>query len=71
MKGSYIIGALWFCLIIYLTVFILFNRKKTNDLFFGTNNKSAERKIDLKEIEKIIERLQKAMTEKSLFKIQT
>ncbi|MEO6686688.1 MAG: helix-turn-helix domain-containing protein [Dyadobacter sp.] len=67
-KGSYIIGALWFSLIIYLVVFILINRKKTNDLFSGSNNKSAERKTDLREVEQIIERLQKAMIEKSLFK---
>ena len=67
-KGSYIIGALWFSLIIYLIVFILINRKKTHDLLFGAYDKSAERKTDLKEVEQIIERLQKAMIEKNLFK---
>jgi len=67
-KGSYIIGALWFSLIIYLLILILINRKKINELFSGPNHKSADRKSDLEEVEQIIARLQKAMTEKSLFK---
>ena len=67
-RGSYIFGALWFSVIIYLIILFLINRKKTNDLFSGANNKSADRKTDLKEVEQIIERLQKVMTDKSLFK---
>ena len=67
-KGSYINGALWFSLIIYLVVLVLLYRKKTNDLFSATGQKYADKKLDQAEAQLIIGRLEKVMTEKELFK---
>lgn len=68
-KGSYINGALWFSLIIYLVVFVLLYRKKTNDLFSSSAaRKYADKKLDPADAEQIISRLTKMMTEKQLFK---
>jgi len=67
-KGSYISGALWFSVIIYLVVFVLLYRKKTNDLFHSSARKYADKKLDQAEAELIIVRLKKIMAEKELFK---
>ncbi|WP_336514927.1 helix-turn-helix domain-containing protein [Pollutibacter soli] len=67
-KGSYINGAIWFSLAIYLVVFALLYRKKTNDLFFENTRKYIDKKLDQTEAERMIGRLQKAMIEKELFK---
>ncbi|MBD2705131.1 AraC family transcriptional regulator [Spirosoma sp. BT702] len=66
-KGSYINGALWFSLIIYLVMFTLLYRKKTNDLFSPTN-RYADKKPGQEDVDLIIGRLQKIMTEEKLFK---
>lgn len=67
-RGSYISGALWFSLAIYLVVFALLYRKKTNDLFSSSARKYADKKLDQEEAQLIIGRLTRAMTEKELFK---
>ena len=45
-KGSYITGALHFSLIIYLVVFTLLYRKKTNDLSSLSGQKYGDKKLD-------------------------
>jgi AraC-like DNA-binding protein len=67
-KGSYINGALYFSLIIYLVVFILLYRKKTNDLSSFSAQKYADKKLNDEEAQLIIARLNMVMTEKTLFK---
>lgn len=67
-KGSYINGALYFSLIIYLVVFILLYRKKTNDLSSFSAQKYADKKLGREEAALIIAKLKRAMTEKELFK---
>jgi len=67
-KGSYINGALYFSLIIYIVVFTLLYRKKTNDLSSFSTQKYADKKLDNEEAQRIISKLKKAMTEKELFR---
>ncbi|GAB3996547.1 hypothetical protein GCM10028807_39400 [Spirosoma daeguense] len=67
-KGSYINGALWFSLIIYLVVFTLLYRKKTNDLFSSSAQRYTDRKPEQQEINLLIEQLEQIMIEKKLFK---
>jgi AraC-like DNA-binding protein len=67
-KGSYINAALCFSLIIYAVVFTLLYRKKTNDLSAFSARKYADKKMDDGEAQIIIEKLQRAMTAKELFK---
>ena len=67
-KGSYINGALYFSLIIYLVIFVLLYRRKTNDLSsFGTQ-KYLDKKLTDKDAQQIVVRLKRVMTEKELFK---
>ena len=67
-RGIYINGALWFSLVIYGVVFALLYRRKTNDLFISAASKYADKKLDPAEVQRIIDRLKKIMTEKELFK---
>lgn len=67
-KGSYILGALYFSLIIYGIVFILLYRKKTNDLSSFSPQKYADKKLDHEEAQLIIDKLNRVMSEKALFK---
>ena len=67
-KGSYINGALYFSLIIYLVVFILLYRKKTNDLSSLAVKKYADKKLNEEDAQLIIGKLKKAMEEKELYK---
>jgi len=67
-KGSYINGALYFSLIIYLIVFILLYRKKTNDLSSLAVQKYADKKLNEEDAQLIIGKLKKAMEEKELYK---
>lgn len=67
-KGSYINGALWFSLVIYLVVFTLLYRKKTSDLFSLTAQKISDKKLDPEEAQLISDRLERVMKEKELFK---
>lgn len=66
--GSYITGPLYFSLILYLVVFILLYRRKTNDLSSLSVQKYADKKLTDDEAQLIIGRLKKVMTEKELFK---
>jgi AraC-like DNA-binding protein len=67
-KGSYINGPLYFSLIIYVVIFILLYRKKTNDLSSFSAQKYADKKLSDDEAQGIIIKLKKAMREKELFK---
>jgi len=67
-KGSYINGAVYFSLIIYIVVFILLYRKKTNDLSSFSAQKYADKKLNDDEAQLIIGKLKRVMTEKELFK---
>lgn len=67
-RGSYIVGPLYFSLILYLTVFTLLYRRKTNDLFSDGEGKSADRKLPVEDANYIISKLEKAMQDKELFK---
>ncbi|HEY5823903.1 MAG TPA: helix-turn-helix domain-containing protein [Cyclobacteriaceae bacterium] len=67
-KGSYINGALWFSSIIYLVVFVLLYRRKTNDLSSLSTEKYLDKKLMGEDAQLIITRLKKVMTEKELFK---
>lgn len=67
-KGSYINGAVYFSLIIYGVVFVLLYRKKTNDLSSFAVQKYADKKLGKDDVELIAGKLNKAMTEKALFK---
>jgi AraC-like DNA-binding protein len=67
-KGSYITGPLYFSLIIYLVIFTLLYRKKTNDLSSFTAQKYGDKKLDEEEALLIIGKLKKVMAEKELFR---
>lgn len=67
-KGSYIGAALFFSLILYSMIFILLYRKKTDDLSSFSTQKATGKKISSSDARLIIDRLEKAMTEKELFK---
>jgi AraC-like DNA-binding protein len=67
-KGSYITGPIYFSLIIYLIVFVLLYRKKTNDLSSFSSLKNPDKKLQEEDAQLLLGRLQKAMTEKELFK---
>lgn len=67
-KGSYIHGAIWFSLIIYLIVFTLLYRKKTNDLSSLSTQKYADKKLTEDEVQFVTGKLKSAMEEKELFK---
>ncbi len=67
-KGSYILGALYFSIIIYGIVFILLYRKKTNDLSSFSAQKYVDKKLDHEEAQLIIDKLNRVMREKELFK---
>lgn len=68
IKGSYITGSVCFSLIIYLVVFILLYRKKANDLSSFSTQKYVDKKLNYGEAQLIIDKLQRVMTEKELFK---
>jgi AraC-like DNA-binding protein len=67
-KGSYILGALCFSLLIYLIVFTVLYRKKTNELSSFSAQKYTDRKRNEEEAQLIIDKLNRVMTEKELFK---
>jgi AraC-like DNA-binding protein len=67
-KGSYINASLFFSAIIYLVVFILLYRKKTNDLSSFSTQKYADKKLNNEEAQIMIDKLESVMLEKELFK---
>ena len=67
-KGSYIMGALIFSFIIYVTAFTLLYRRKITDLSSLSAQKYADRKLNDEEAQLLIGKLKRVMTEKELFK---
>ena len=67
-KGSYILAALAFSIIIYLVIFTLLYRKKTNDLSSFSIQKYTDKKLPHEEAQQIIDRLTRVMNEKELFR---
>ncbi len=67
-KGSYINGAVYFSFIIYLVIFTLLYRKKTNDLSAFSTQKYADKKLNDEDAQLIMSKLQRVMAEKELFK---
>ncbi|QLC67275.1 helix-turn-helix transcriptional regulator [Flavobacterium sp. LPB0248] len=65
--ATYISGAVVFSFILYLGISILLYRKKTDDLFL-LNGKISSKKIDSEEALLWSEKLEKVMSEKSLYK---
>lgn len=66
--ATYISGAVVFSFILYLIISILLYRKKTDDLFLLNNQKYSGRKIDSTEAQILWEKLEKIMSDKSLYK---
>lgn len=67
-QGSYISGALCFSLILYLIVFVLLYRRKTNDLSSFSSQKYLDKKLPDTDVQPIIVRLKRVMEEKEFFK---
>lgn len=67
-KGSYIGAAVLFSSILYLMVFTLLYRKKTNDLSTFSIQKYADKKLDDEEVKQIISKLTNIMIAQELFK---
>lgn len=67
-KGSYISASLYFSFIMYVVIFILLYRKKTNDLSSFSTQKYADKKLNDEEAQLMIGRLKKAMLEKELYR---
>ncbi|SOE23422.1 AraC-type DNA-binding protein [Spirosomataceae bacterium TFI 002] len=67
-KGSYILGAICFSLILYLVLFTLLYRKKTNDLSTFDNQKYVDKKLPEEDASQIMKQLKKLMEENTLFR---
>jgi AraC-like DNA-binding protein len=67
-KGSYINGALYFSVFMYLVGFVLLYRKKESDSSTSTLPKYADKKMDDDEADRLYSMLQKAMEDKVLYK---
>ena len=64
----YITGALCFSFVFYLLILLLLFAKKRNDLLFLNSPRKSEKRIDYKEAELLINKLEKLMKDKELFK---
>lgn len=67
-KGSYINGAISFSLILYSVIFVLMYRKKTDDLSSFSTQKYADKKLNEEDAQMMVEKLEKVMQEKEIFK---
>jgi AraC-like DNA-binding protein len=67
-SGVYISGAVSFSFILYLVIFVLLYRKKTDDLFSTPSPKYADKKWDDADAQMMLNRLEKLMVEKEVFK---
>lgn len=67
-KGSYILGGIGFSLILYLILFTLLYRKKTNDLSAFASRKNTDKKITDEDASQIMKQLEKLMQEHALFR---
>ncbi|PTS95115.1 DNA-binding protein [Pedobacter sp. HMWF019] len=66
--SSYIIGAVVFSFILYLIIFILLYRNKTDDLFSLSPNKYSGKKVNDQDASILLVRLDKMMMEKQVYK---
>jgi AraC-like DNA-binding protein len=67
-KFIYILGAVCFSLIIYLVVFVLMFRKKTDDLSSFSTQKYTDKKLNEEDAILMIGKLNKVMQDKEIFK---
>jgi AraC-like DNA-binding protein len=67
-RGSYILGAVSFSLILYAILFVLMYRKKTDDLSSFSTQKYADKKLNEEDAQLIIGKLENVMQEKEIFK---
>jgi AraC-like DNA-binding protein len=67
-KGSYINGAIYFSIIIYLVFFVLLYRKKANDLSSLSTQKYVDKRMNIADNQMIIDKLKSVMTEKELYR---
>jgi AraC-like DNA-binding protein len=67
-KGVYILGAVSFSLILYLVVFVLLYRKKTDDLSSFSTQKYTDKKLNEEDAQLMVGKLEKVMEEKEIFK---
>lgn len=67
-RGSYIVGPLYFSLVLYMTIFTLLYRKKTSDLSSFSLPVKEEKKLPADDVKYLLGKLEKLMTEKQLFK---
>lgn len=66
--ASYISGAVVFSFILYLVISVILYRKKTDDLFLLTPNKSPVKRVNEADAEILIRKLEKIMTENETYK---
>jgi AraC-like DNA-binding protein len=67
-RGSYILGAVSFSLILYAILFVLMYRKKTDDLSSFSTQKYADKKLNEEDAQLMVGKLEKVMQEKEIFK---
>lgn len=67
-KGVYISGALIFSVVLYAGGLALLHRRRRDDLFASSQPKYANKKIKGEDAQLILNRLERVMTEKSVFK---
>lgn len=66
--ASYISGAVVFSFILYIVISVILYRKKTDDLFLLTSNKTPVKRVNEADAEILIRKLEKVMTENEAFK---
>ena len=67
-KGVYILGGVSFSFILYLVVFVLIYRKKTDDLSSFSTQKYTDKKLNQEDAQLMVGKLEKVMQEKEIFK---
>jgi AraC-like DNA-binding protein len=67
-KGVYISGAVIFSVVLYAGGLVLLHRRKRDDLFSSVHLKYANKKIGADDAQLMLNRLERVMTEKSVFK---
>jgi AraC-like DNA-binding protein len=67
-KGVYISGAIIFSVVLYAGGLILLHRRRRDDLFSSVQVKYANKKIGAEDAQLMLNRLERVMTEKSVFK---
>lgn len=67
-KGAYISGAIIFSVVLYVGGLIFLHRRRRDDLFSSGQVKYAHKKIGVDNAQLMLRRLERVMTEKSVFK---